>query len=165
MWIYICIFIYTYTVINTHKCVCIYIYIYIIMYGRGIMLASYGDPWHDEPRIEQTRPHWTGSVRQECPSSYYCYNEFMFLYFEDLHIANWMKYGYLYHPTSGIAAAAASPAPPLLHPGRPIDSRFVEVAVERSPLGRFVRFNRKLGSGSHKTVYLGAGPKIQRQPK
>merc|ERR1719210_303773 len=30
-----------------------------------------------------------------------------------------------------------------------------EVAVERSPLGRFVRFNRKLGSGSHKSVYLG----------
>ncbi|CAE8678045.1 unnamed protein product [Polarella glacialis] len=30
-----------------------------------------------------------------------------------------------------------------------------EVAVERSPLGRFVRFNRKLGAGSYKTVYLG----------
>ncbi|CAJ1387190.1 unnamed protein product [Effrenium voratum] len=26
---------------------------------------------------------------------------------------------------------------------------------ERSPLGRFVRFNRKLGSGSYKVVYLG----------
>lgn len=30
-----------------------------------------------------------------------------------------------------------------------------EVAVETSPLGRFLRFNRKLGSGSYKTVYLG----------
>ncbi|CAK9068314.1 unnamed protein product [Durusdinium trenchii] len=27
--------------------------------------------------------------------------------------------------------------------------------IERSPLGRFVRFNRKLGSGSYKVVYLG----------
>ena len=26
---------------------------------------------------------------------------------------------------------------------------------EKSPLGRFVRFNRKLGSGSYKTVWLG----------
>lgn len=30
-----------------------------------------------------------------------------------------------------------------------------EKVVERSPLGRFMRFNRKLGSGAHKTVYLG----------
>ena len=27
--------------------------------------------------------------------------------------------------------------------------------IERSPLGRFVRFNRKLGSGSYKVVFLG----------
>ena len=27
--------------------------------------------------------------------------------------------------------------------------------MERSPLGRFVRFNRKLGSGSYKVVFLG----------
>ena len=33
-----------------------------------------------------------------------------------------------------------------------VDQRQV---MERSPLGRFVRFNRKLGSGSYKVVFLG----------
>ena len=30
-------------------------------------VATYGDPWHDEPRVKRTRPHQTSSVRQGMP--------------------------------------------------------------------------------------------------